>query len=81
MKTKLWALLEERALQSDLHAAAVYELLSWMAASHLKTEQFKSIALLTSIQQQYPNLSVTKDVKRLKLSAVRTESSNPVQAK
>ena len=81
VKTKLWGLFEERSLQSEEHAVVLYELLSWMAGSHLKTDQFKSIALLTRIHQQYPNLSPKDGVERLQLSPLRTDNANPVQAK
>jgi hypothetical protein len=81
VKTKLWELLEERALQSVANAAALYGLLYWIAGSHLKTDQFKSIALLTRIQQQYGDLSLNDEEKRLRLSPLRTENSNPIEAK
>ena len=81
VKTKLWEWLEGRSLQSEAHASATYELLSWMAGSHLKTDQFKSIALLTRMQQLYPNLSPKAGVERLQLSPLRTDNANPVQAK
>ena len=72
VKEMVWNLLESRSLDSVTHAKIVYPLLSWLAGSHLKTDQFRSIALMARLQQHYDGLSVGQQVSRLEFTPIRT---------